>query len=394
MMAFTTGSVLLAGASEGLFVTSDQGCTWPMATLTGEVRDLATESDVSHVLALTFTVQPDGAYQVEVSRSTDGSATWATVGPPLSDSVVPETIDPAPSDPNRIYVTGVESPGYSDAGATDASAPNGVGVLFRSNDGGKSWVRRSIPGADLFNPPFIAAVHPTNEGVLYARIQGSSNGVSNVQSSLLYSDDAGDSWKTVLVEPADILGFALSPDGATVLAGYGDTHDPLRPVDTTVLGIYRATAPGLGFSRAFQGQVGCLGFADGKLYVCGGHDSDGFELGVSTDVGTTVTRLFDYGDVQGPLACAPSTSQAQQCVPAWPYTCGSLASCHDGDAGANSGATSSGGCGCNSPGKSKTDAIGTTRLELTPDATDLAGALAFAAITAARRLLKRRRGRS
>jgi hypothetical protein len=165
-----------------------------------------------------------------------------------------------------------------------------------------------------------------------------------------------------------MLGFALSPDGGTVLVGMGDTRDVLRPVDSTAIGLYRANSTSLSFSRVSNGQVGCLMYSGDKLYVCGSQTTVGYELGVSTDDGTTVSPLFKYGTVKGPLACPAGTPQAMICGPEWQYACPGLGSCPHVNAGASagSGASSTGCCGSATP---KSDQqIGMTRLDMLPDA--------------------------
>ncbi len=266
-------------------------------------------------------------------------------------------------------------------------------MLLRSRDGGLTWEARSIPGASRQNPPFIAAVHPTNPNVVYVRVQGAWNGTDNVQSWLLYTDDAGESFREIFRAEADMLGFALTPDGGAALVGLGDTHDLLRPVDRTVLGIYRATAPGFDFSRTFQGQVGCLSYSGSRLLVCGGHASDKFELGVSSDDGDTITPLLDYGHVEGPLSCPKATPEAMICAPAWPYSCAAIASCSgSADSGIAKGPDDSGSSGCcGSASKPRGFQTGTARLDMLPGSEEALVGAGVVLATLLRRRYRRRR---
>lgn len=414
MAAFGDGTAV-AAASTGLFATRDLGCSWTQSADIGNqfVRDVAAEGDGSGMLALTVTVEANGDEAVVVWSSEDASRSWKALGPPISLDVAPMTLDPAPSDPQRVYVSGAIRLGAAtDAGlggmagdASVASSPDGgtatanPGVLLRSRDGGRTWERRRIPGTSVYDQPFIAAVHPTNPDIVYVRVQGQWSGVGAVQSWLLYTDDAGDTWKELFRGPADMLGFALGADGRTVLVGMGDTHDAQRPVDRTALGIHRATAPSFSFARVFTGHVGCLAYAGQTLYVCGNHDGEGFELGASTDDGETVTKVLDYGDVRGPLECPKATPETTLCAPAWKYACGAIASCPPAtDAGASrpaaaAGARGSRGCDCDAPRPTpgpSTPQLGTARLEMLPD---WALGLAVTSWVAARIDRRRRRRR-
>jgi len=246
MMAILGDGSVLAGASTGLFVTRDRGCSWPKdATISQRfVRDLAPESDGVHALALTVLVRGDGHYDTGIWRSPDHAATWAALPKMTADSVLPFTLDPAPSDLQRIYVTGAVFPDTNDAGA--ASSGDGPGALFRSKDGGATWEQRLISGTSRQSAPFIAKVHPTDPDTLFVRVRGEWNGTDKVESWLLYSNDAGETWRELFRANADMLGFAIAPDGS-VLLGMGDTRDVLRPVDTSVLGIYRGSPPDFAF---------------------------------------------------------------------------------------------------------------------------------------------------
>jgi hypothetical protein len=389
MMAILGDGTVLAGASEGLFTTRDRGCSWPKDAMIGTtyVRDLATESDGVGVVAVTVTVEQDGTYATSLWHSPDGAATWNDVGRVATGSVLPFTLDVAASDAKRVYVSAALPVISGDAGPG-----GGPGVLFRSKDGGATFTETPIPGTTRNDAPYIAAVDPANPDVLYVRVQGEWDGTNPVQSWLLYTDDAGDTWNEVFRGRADMLGFALSPDSTTVLVGMGDTHDVLRPVDTTAIGLYRAAAPAFTFSRVGDGQVGCLRYAGNDLYVCGGQESDGYELGVSTDDGTTIAPVFQYGTVAGPLACAATTPQAKVCASQWTTACSGLGSCPELDAGtiaSTTGGSSSGCCGAAKP-STKNSQIGTAQLGMLPDVEGqwLGGAALIA--TLLRRLARRR----
>jgi photosystem II stability/assembly factor-like uncharacterized protein len=318
MVAVTADGKVLVAAEEGLFATSDRGCSWSANPDIGRknVLDIALESDRRHVLALVY-VPADTHYDLALFRSDANAEHFSAVGSPLSETLLGETLDPAPSDPDRIYVTGAPlNPGSAGDGA----------VLLRSLDAGETWESVPIPGASRTSPAFIAAVHPTNPDIVYVRVQTTtSNGAA--ESFLLYTDDAGESFREVFRGSADMLGFSLGADGNEVLVGLGDSYDFIggRTADPAALGIYRAAVPEFSFERLFSGHVGCLTRSNAGLFVCGNDDGrSGFILGSSDDGGRTVSSLLGLGSVRGPLACG-TTGAACEFV--WQDACPLVDSC-------------------------------------------------------------------
>ena len=338
MLAMAHGGRLYAGASSGVFVSADGGCTWDWDGSFGNafVRDIATDGAHTQVVALASTPMDNGDYELVVWRAEGDPPVFTALGPPISRDLLGLTIDVAPSDPNRLYISGAMWPlaASADAGPYtpgDASTrgPNGPAFLLRSRDGGVTWERRRLRGASLYNRPYIAAVHPTNPDVLYVRVQGDDVKAGFVSSQLLYSEDAGDSFREVFRGAADLLGFALSPDASRVYVGLGDSRalGNQRPVDPAALGLYEAAVPDFSFTRVFEGQIGCLTYSGENLYACGGHFSNGFEVGVSTDRGRSFRALLDFGGIAGPLTCPRSSRVNTFCGAAWPAVCDPIGVC-------------------------------------------------------------------
>jgi hypothetical protein len=336
MLAVTADGTVLAGTTGGLVSTVDAGCTWsPTPVLDGYViDDLATESDVAHVVALANFVKDDGIYELTVWRSDDSGHSFGAESAPIGHDLFGRTIDVAPSDPTRLYVTAVPAHGERalppDAGARDApSEALTVGSLFVSRDRGASWQEHTIRGTSLDDQPFIAAVHPSNPDVLFVRTRGPDVVEGFVTSRLLYSDTAGASFREVFRASADMLGFSLVDDGNRVLLGLGDSRDAfrLRKVDQSALGIYRGALPGFVFERALRGQVGCLTSAAQGLFVCGSNATTLYELGLSHDIGSTATRIFRFGEQIDLLKCDPATSVGMFCETEWPSMCREIGKC-------------------------------------------------------------------
>jgi hypothetical protein len=352
MLAIAHGGKIFSGAFSGLSVTSDHGCNWlPDATIGNTyVRDVAADRAGAHVYAITSVARDNGNYDMTVWRSAGEPPVFAALGTPIASDSFGFTIDVAPSDPDRLYISGAVwplSPAAGDAGTPslrDAapSGPNGPAVFFRSTDGGKTWTRRRLLGASLYNTPYIAAVDPINPDVVYVRVRGQPQTRGTITSRLLYSDDAGDSFREIFHASADMLGFAVSPDGKKAFVGLGDARDlsGQRQVDPAVLGIYQADTASFAFSRIFEGQIGCLTYTDDTLYACGAHTSTHFEIAASKDDGKTFTPLLDFGQIRGPLACPVTSAERALCTPAWPAICDPVGVCPSTSGSGGSGGTS------------------------------------------------------
>jgi MYXO-CTERM domain-containing protein len=275
----------------GLNVSTDEGCNWKcMGKLTEQTFvDLVVRPDAPRtVLALASTVYFDDAgsgWRSQVFQSADDGAGWAPIGAPIDPSFVLTTIEVAPSDGHRLYVSG-----------TKGFGPTLSAVLFVSDDDGATWAARSVP-LDLPAEQFIyiGGVDPTNADRVYVRTAGD-------KSRLLVTPNAGSSFSpATLVLTGAMLGFALSPDGSKVYAG--SVEDGLFVGD-------RAT---LSFVHKSSIQVQCLAARANELWACA-NQSGGFAAGVSTDDGAHFAARLTPGNVVGPIACAAN--------PQGPLACG------------------------------------------------------------------------
>jgi MYXO-CTERM domain-containing protein len=302
---------------------------------------------------------------------------FVPLGAPIPAALVgfASTLDVAPSDPDRVYVSG----------RLETAA-----LLARSRDGGASWELVPIPVADPDGVlgAYLGAVSRSDPERIYVRASRrrlTDAGYYVWDDSLLVSDDAGDTFAEPLRKSAALLGFALANDGETVLAGYGDPRaDPATSVREE-LGIYAAApapAPALTFERIVSDvDVSCLHASPSGLYACAteadplgtaGLEHD-FHLGLFTGPGlpasrTDFTPLLRLRDVRGP---APWGALPSPCESEWRGACGALFACDNdaneltsgalrcgdgagGEAGGFPGAEPSGkadsGCGCRSPG--------------------------------------------
>jgi hypothetical protein len=125
-------------------------------------------------------------------------------------------------------------------------------------------------------------------------------------SPLQVTHDGGKSFETALTTTVPALGFAVSPDGKTLLAS--NAYD----------GTFRADADTLEFEKVACGGPICLSFSDAGLFGCGDQSVHGFVVGRSDDRGASFMRSIDLTCVRGPAACDSDTSVGSLCPAAWP----------------------------------------------------------------------------
>ena len=302
---FPDGS-MLAGIYDTANLSSDCGCTW--RTVLGEsatqfVLDVATDAS-GKVLALLRddTVSPSTLFVME---SSDRGKTWVKISDLPAAVTDGYTIDVAPSDPSRLYVSAFV-------------LGRNIGVLLASRDRGQTWEQADIPGTSGSIKPFIAAVHPSNRDRIFVRTDNwEGTGAFAAQDGLLHSGDGGKTWTEVLHREAKLFGFALSPDGNTVLAGYGDPFEAAgRSTNSDDFGVYKASTQDFAFEKIFATTVACLRWTATGVYVCTvplDPSTQALALGFAPNADFTLatkdpfTSLLDLRNVRGPLGCVAAT---------------------------------------------------------------------------------------
>jgi len=318
----TKSGAIVAGLFEGLRVSRDGGCTWETVALgAGDAAvaakpvfvDLTLRSDGA-VVALSSAYDRHGdagvLYASRVWLSTDDARTFVPVGAPLDPTVLAESIEVAPSDPSRVYVSAVRGD----------EMPR-QGVLLVSSDGGKRWGERTIPPEGRELAPFIAAVDPTAPDRVYVRTSASPENPTR----LLVTRDAGRTFDKLLTASGPLFGFALSADGKTIHAGGPDD------------GLFIGRADGGPLARTTALRVQCLGRTAEELWACSS-EASGFVAGASREGGPTFEPRLHLRDIRGPLSCPEGSSVAKECVADWPKMRGSLGLTREetGDSGVGS----------------------------------------------------------
>src|SRR5262249_25507030 len=147
------------GVQASLNVSRDGGCRFERSLYDSHqfVEDFTIVRSTGAILAI---VQATDGTSSRLEESTDGGASWAVVGDSLPTGLV-LSVDVAPSDPARIYVSAL---------ASDAQ-----GELLASSDHGRSWSKVALPNTSVDEVPYIALVHPTDPNRIFVRTDAWTN---------------------------------------------------------------------------------------------------------------------------------------------------------------------------------------------------------------------------
>jgi len=262
-------------------------CAFDLAAgITSYVADVARVADANGApQGVAVSVDLDaGASQVW--RTADAGQSWTHLGNAL-DGLNATTLDVAGDRGGTLYVSGV------------SQGETVTGVLARSSDGGQTWSRSDVPGANKLSAPYIAGIAADDPDTVYVRLSGTPG-------QLLASHDGGAHWAAVLAFMGPLDGFALSPDGRFALAsGRAD-------------GVWRATTSDLAFERVSCAKLRCLSWTEAGLFACADEFQAGFLVGQSSDSGATFEARLHLSCVRGPLACASNSPVALACDAGWP----------------------------------------------------------------------------
>jgi len=328
--AIGADGAIFAATQNGLRVSRDGGCSFTTATPDEFVDafDLAPNGDIWIGTASIGQMN-------DVYHSIDGAMTFSPMGMATSTGFY-RSIEVAPSDPRRIYLTSNETAG------TPAMH------LFRSDDTGAMFAPEPLAGviAGSFPVAIVAAVDPANPDVVYLV----SVGANPPNGDRLYrSTDGAVTFQQVLATDNKIRDVVIA-DAQHVFA------------TTTVILIngseiggpaFVSTNAGLAFSQlASAPQLDCLAKRpDGVLVGCGANwQPDYMAVATSTD-GATWQKVWRFVNMAGPLACPPGTAEHDRCdVQLWSGvqqqfgTTGPACGVNAVDGARDGATTKSGGC--------------------------------------------------
>jgi photosystem II stability/assembly factor-like uncharacterized protein len=273
---------IFATTPMGITESHDGGCNFMPAGGTTAGNYMADIQVASDGTIWTVSGSATGTNDVWVSR--DHGATFTSANNPLPNGFW-KTIRVAPTDPNRIYVTG-----FTVAGTSPTP------LLYRSDDAGTSWtpIPFTMPNVTLL---LLLGVSPTNEDVVFARVD------DPMADHLLRSSNGTMTFTDVYdLNGDDISGFVARADGTTVLAG-GHGADVISSTDDGVTWQSVAGTP----------TVNCLGErGDGALFVCSeALLAPQMALGKSSD-GASWTKIMGWENLTD-LQCPSDSRHATMC---------------------------------------------------------------------------------
>ena len=315
MYALTPSRNMLATTFQGLSRTTSDGCQWEFVggPLQNEVFiDLTTrKDDAGHVLTFSssYDTQDDAGqifFRSRLFETNDEGLTFSEIDAGLDTSLLGYTIDYAPSDPDRIYISATRDPG---------TRPRGF--LLTSRDRGRTWTEIPVELTPQEVALYIAAVDPNDANRIYLRTASGSD----KPTRLIVSDDGGATVREVFRADGPLQGFALSKDGSKVYVGgprVAPVTQPNVPPETKLVGLFGANKTDLAFTRLSTIDIHCLNMQDDGLWTCSNETNGGFVVGITRDEGKTFETKMRFCDVKGPIACPAGTAVTEICAQGWP----------------------------------------------------------------------------
>jgi MYXO-CTERM domain-containing protein len=277
------GTVVFSYEEGVRFVTNGCGAEDVRGTQRRAFTDMTSNPDGSTIFAVRSSLEaPSSVYRID-GVTLEVQSTGMTV-----PDVVFDTIEVAPSNAQRLYLTG-------------RAGMEAQPVFYRSDDGGQT-LTRLMPDAGAADSLWVSGIDPRDPDTLYVRAAVGLN------TELRRSRDGGRSFQRVASVPEPMLGFAISDDGRTIWIG-GATS-----------GLLRSDDGGESFGPVNRLPVHCLRQHAGVLWACSDWTTQPFTLGRSQNGGMTfepVLQITNDAQFQGPPECTMRSEGAEICVDRW-----------------------------------------------------------------------------
>ena len=206
----TDSNILYANSwGAGVYKSTDGGQSWVNKSVgleSGFIYELAIDpSNTQHILA--------SDYEHGLKQTFNGGDTWTAVTGITAGSVI-YSIDFNPQNSSIVYV-GLREPSIYVNGVAVAW-PGGV---FKSVDGGSSWVRKDngLPNNPYRDYVYDLAIDPNQPNTIYAAMH---------RTGVYKTTNAGDSWvsKNDTLIDGDVRSVQVTPDSSRVYIGFWDGY--------------------------------------------------------------------------------------------------------------------------------------------------------------------------
>lgn len=228
----------------GVWKTDDAGRTWrpvfddqPVASI-GDLAVAPSAPDTLYVGTGEADMRSDIAQGQGMFKSTDGGASWRSIGLEDSQQIGRVLVDPR--NPDVVLVAALGHP----------YGPNAMRGVFRSTDGGATWTKTLFKDADT--GAIDLAYEPGNPDVVYAALWQTRRPPWNVYppssgpgGALYKSTDGGGSWTQLnngLPAAVGHIGIGVSPADPKRVYALVDAKDGKG-------GLYRSDDRGATFTR-------------------------------------------------------------------------------------------------------------------------------------------------
>jgi uncharacterized protein (TIGR03382 family) len=296
-----SSGTFFATTFDGLKVNRD-GCTFDLTPLAPPPKDppeikffsvTARASDNAYYAAAADPL--DGT----IYKSTNEGQTFTPLGTPGELGDWWQSLEAAPSDPQRLYLTGFRFVTVPDAGTTKEL------LFFTSANGGTTWTE--IPLTDfqtMKNSTLeIAGIHPTDPMRVYARVVLEDNAIAD---GIYETTNGGGAWTKILSKPGSIA-FVVRRNGDLVAGTKMNGTFKRANGQTTWTELTGAPHPNCLVENS-AGEV----WACTQNYGGPGIPMDGHGIMKSTDL-VTWTPVLKYQDIREPVTCPSDTLQYTKC---------------------------------------------------------------------------------
>jgi hypothetical protein len=292
---YTASGALFATTFDGSLVNRD-GCSFDASALGNKFISSLTLGPGGEVfMAASHVATPamNDPGDAKIYKSTDDGMTFPASANPGQVGDWWTSVEVAPSDPQRVYLTGFRL----------VSAVR-THLVFRSTDGGASFQPMNLTGITLTKDSDISIVGigKTDPNKVYVRVTYQTVGA--VSDGIYRTTNGGDSWELIKTEN-DTLTFLVRHNGDLLVAG-------------TNVGLFSSTAASNGSAwTPITGAptINCLAEnSANEVWACTqnlGVEAAGIMK--TTDLAAW-TKVLEYKDISGPVDCPAGTLQQDKCV--------------------------------------------------------------------------------